>query len=308
MRGLAAQAAAQAERARLLYRMGAIIDASPVAIVELDRAGRVQLWNPAAERIYGWRPEEVLDKPHPASLEAGWPALQSVGSAPGPATVRLELRQHRSDGTSIEVELSAAPLQSANGDPAGMISVAADITERKRLAEQLRHQALHDPLTGLANRALLQDRVEHALARLDRHDGQLAVMLLDLDGFKTVNDTLGHEVGDQLLALVAERLRRAVRPSDTVARFGGDEFVVSVEDVTGPADAVAAAQRLLAALAAPVGVARREVQVCASVGIAIAGPGAQPGDLVRDADVAMYQAKATGGSGYRISTPACAPP
>ena len=303
MRGLSAQAAAQAERARLLDRMGAIIDASPVAIVELDSAGRVQLWNPAAERIYGWRPEEVLGKPHPTSLEAGWPALQPVGRGTGPATIHLELRQHRSDGTAIEVELSAAPLQSATGEPAGMISVAADITERTRLAGQLRHQALHDPLTGLANRALLHDRLEHALARLDRHDGQLAIMLLDLDGFKTVNDALGHEVGDQLLALVSERLRGAMRPSDTVARFGGDEFVVLLEDVTGPAEAVAVTQRLLAELAAPVAVANREVQVRASIGIAFAGSGAQPGDLVRDADVAMYQAKAEGGSSYRIFDP-----
>jgi diguanylate cyclase (GGDEF)-like protein len=184
-----------------------------------------------------------------------------------------------------------------------MIGVAADITDRKRLAEQLRHQALHDPLTDLANRALFYDRLEHALARLDRHGGLLAVLLLDLDGFKTVNDTLGHQVGDQLLALVAERLRGAVRPSDTIARLGGDEFVVLVEDASSPADAVAATQRLLGALAAPISVASREVQVRASVGIAIAAPGAQPADLVRDADVAMYQAKAEGGSSYRIFDP-----
>jgi diguanylate cyclase (GGDEF)-like protein/PAS domain S-box-containing protein len=304
MRSLAGQAATQAERARLLHRLGAIIDASPVAIVELDRTGRVQLWNPAAERIYGWRPEEVLGRPHPASLESGWPAVQpTAGRGQGQATARVELRQHRSDGTPIDIELSTAPLQTPSGEAAGMIGVAADITDRKRLAEQLRHQAFHDPLTDLANRALFQDRLEHALARLDRHDGQLAVLLLDLDGFKTVNDTLGHEVGDQLLALVAERLRSGVRPSDTVARFGGDEFVILIEDASGPADAVAATQRLLQALAAPISVANRDVQVRASVGIAIAAPGAQPGDLVRDADVAMYQAKVEGGSSFRIFDP-----
>ena len=303
MRGLAAQAATQAERARLLGRLSAIIDASPVAIVELDRAGRVQLWNPAAQRIYGWQPDDVLGRPHPAALQADWPAFPSDTRGSGPTTIHRELRQLRSDGTPIDVELSAAPLHAPTGEPMGMISVAADITERKRLAEQLRHQALHDPLTGLANRALLQDRVEHALARLNNHGGQLAVLLLDLDGFKNVNDTLGHDTGDQLLTLVAERLPGAVRQSDTVARFGGDEFVVLLEDIEHQAEVVATTQRLLDTLASPVRVANRDVQVRASIGIAIAGPGAQPGDLVRDADVAMYQAKAGGGDSYRIFDP-----
>jgi len=304
MRRLAGQAATQAERARLLDRLGAIIDASPVAIVELDRNSRVRLWNPAAERIYGWGPEEVLGKPHPASLEPGWPAVQPIAArGQGHTAARLELRQHRRDGTPIDVELSTAPLQTPGGEPAGMIGVAADITERKRLAEQLRHQAFHDPLTDLPNRALFHDRLEHALARTDRHGGLLAVLLLDLDAFKTVNDTLGHQVGDQLLAKVAERLRGAARSGDTIARLGGDEFIVLLEDATGPADALAATQRLLGALAAPIPLASRDIQVRTSIGIAIGGPGTQPGDLVRDADVAMYQAKADGGSSYRVFDP-----
>jgi len=240
MRSLAGQVAAYAERARLLQRFSAVIDASPVAIVELDRNERVQLWNPAAERIYGWRREEVLGRPHPASAEPGWPAIQVTATrGPGQATARLELRQHRSDGSPIDVELSTAPLRAPGGDLIGMIGVAADITERKRLAEQLRHHAFHDPLTDLANRALFHDRLEHAMARHNRTGGQLAVLLLDLDAFKTVNDALGHAVGDQLLSIVADRLRTAMRPSDTVARLGGDEFVVLIEDAAGPAEAVA---------------------------------------------------------------------
>jgi diguanylate cyclase (GGDEF)-like protein/PAS domain S-box-containing protein len=301
MRSLAGQVAAHAERARLPQRFSAVIDASPVAIVELDRNERVQLWNPAAERICGWRREEVLGRPHPASAEPGWPAIQVTATrGPGQATARLGLRQHRSDGSPIDVELSTAPLRAPGGDLIGMIGVAADITERKRLAEQLRHHAFHDPLTDLANRALFHDRLEHAMARHNRTGGQLAVLLLDLD---TVNDALGHAVGDQLLSIVADRLRTAMRPSDTVARLGGDEFVVLIEDAAGPAEAVAVTQRLLAALAAPIALANRDIQVRASVGIAVAGPDAQPGDLVRDADVAMYQAKADGGRGYRIFDP-----
>ncbi len=304
MRSLAGQVAAHVERARLLHRFSAVIDASPVAIVELDRNERVQLWNPAAERIYGWRREEVLGGPHPASLEPGWPAIQPAATrGAGQATARLELRQHRSDGSPIDVELSTAPLRAPDGELIGVIGVAADITERKRLAEQLRHQAFHDPLTDLANRALFHDRLEHAMARHNRTGGQLAVLLLDLDAFKTVNDALGHAVGDQLLSIVADRLRTAMRPSDTVARLGGDEFVVLIEDAAGPAEAVTVTHRVLGALAAPIALANRDIQVRASVGIAVAGPDAQPGDLVRDADVAMYQAKADGGSGYRIFDP-----
>jgi diguanylate cyclase (GGDEF)-like protein/PAS domain S-box-containing protein len=301
MASLAGEMAAQAERGRLLDRLGAVIDASPVAIVELDPQSRVRLWNPAAERIYGWRREEVLGQPHPASTQAGWPPVYAAERR-GEPVARLELRQHHKDGTPIEVELSTAPLWTPTGEPAGMIAVAADITGRKRLEKQLRHQAFHDPLTGLPNRALFHDRLEHALARIARHGGLLGVLLLDLDGFKTVNDSLGHAAGDELLGVVAKRLRAAVRPSDTVARLGGDEFVVLVEDASHAGEADAVAERLLATLAEPVTLAGRDTPISAgaSVGIVTTNGSAPGGDLLRDADIAMYLAKGQGGGWRRF--------
>ena len=143
------------------------------------------------------------------------------------------------------------------------------LVQLTELQEQLRYQALHDPLTSLANRALFTDHVQHAVARGDRHDRQLAVLFLDLDDFKAVNDSLGHGAGDSLLVAVAERLRACLRPGDTAARFGGDEFAILLEDIAAPADAVAAAERIGEALHAPFFVQNRELRVGASIGIAV---------------------------------------
>jgi len=301
MANLAGDMAAQAERSRLLDRLGAVIDASPVAIVELDPDRRVRLWNPAAERIYGWRRQEVLGQPHPASTQDSWPAIPAASEqTANEPVVRLELRQQHKDGTPIDMELSAAPLRNPAGEPAGMILVAADISDRKQLEAQLRHQAFHDPLTGLPNRALFHDRLEHALTRLTRHGGLLGVLLLDLDGFKTINDSLGHAAGDELLAIVAKRLRATLRPSDTVARLGGDEFVVLVEDAANPDETEAVAERVLATLAEPITLAGRDTPIRAGASIGIVTTttitaGVSPGELLRDADIAMYLAKGDGG-------------
>jgi diguanylate cyclase (GGDEF)-like protein len=199
--------------------------------------------------------------------------------------------------------------------------VVAEVNERKRLTEQLRHQAFHDPLTGLPNRALLHDRLELALTRTARHGGRLAVLLLDLDGFKTVNDTLGHAVGDQLLRLVAERLQAKVRAEDTVARQGGDEFVVLAEHLNSAGEATILAERLLDAITVPIPLAGRTLHINASIGIttssayatvtgtATAPTGAtgsaevQADELLGDADVAMYLAKRHGPGRYRIFEP-----
>jgi diguanylate cyclase (GGDEF)-like protein len=168
-----------------------------------------------------------------------------------------------------------------------------DVTDRVRLERELVRQALTDPLTGLANRALFNDRVVHALARAGRDPGRVATMLIDLDGFKLVNDGLGHGAGDAVLVAVADRLRNAVRDGDTVARLGGDEFAVLLEDVRTPEEANAAALRMLAALATPVS-APTEVFVGASIGVATATTEDDAGTLLRHADIAMYIAKARG--------------
>jgi diguanylate cyclase (GGDEF)-like protein/PAS domain S-box-containing protein len=184
----------------------------------------------------------------------------------------------------------------------GVVLNARDVTERVELEEQLTHQAFHDSLTGLANRALFRDRLDQALARAQRSEGLLAVLLVDLDGFKQVNDTLGHDAGDQLLEEVARRFRDVVRASDTVARFGGDEFALLLEDVTEH-EAVGFAQRLLDHLGTPVAIAGREVVLGASVGVVLSPGSGKSEELVRDADVAMYAAKDAGRGRYEIFCP-----
>jgi len=167
--------------------------------------------------------------------------------------------------------------------------------ERKRAEVALRHQALHDPLTGLANRALFMDRLRVAIARLARQTGSLAVLVMDLDRFKWVNDSLGHEAGDQLLVATARRIERAVRPTDVIARFGGDEFVVLCDDLDDDRNALAVAERIQGALSVDFPIAETQVRVSASVGIVTSRDAASKAEgLLRDADVAMYRAKELG--------------
>ena len=219
---------------------------------------------------------------------------------PGGHTVdrRRPTRHRLGDGRVVDVELTSNPI--AFRDRAAMLTSVQDVTERMALEQQLRHQAFHDPLTGLANRALFYDRLQHALARISRGTAGLAVLLLDIDAFKRVNDSLGHTSGDELLVAVSQRLAADLRAADTAARLGGDEFVVLAEGLTDASEATALAERLQGALTAPFHLAGREVVVRASIGIASAGPGdtATAEELLRNADVAMYAAKATGHGGH----------
>ncbi len=174
--------------------------------------------------------------------------------------------------------------------------------DHRRSVERLQHSALHDALTGLPNRTLFLDRLEQSLRRARRSgpESGAAVLFLDLDRFKVVNDSLGHHAGDTLLQSVALRLDAALRPGDTVARMGGDEFCVLLEDVTDPREATVVAERVLAALAEPFAIAGRDVHVSGSIGIALGGPDVNPEELIRDADVAMYRAKAEGKARHAV--------
>jgi diguanylate cyclase (GGDEF)-like protein/PAS domain S-box-containing protein len=183
----------------------------------------------------------------------------------------------------------------------GVVLNARDITERVQLEEELTHQAFHDGLTGLANRALFRDRLDQALARSERSEDAVAVLLVDLDGFKQVNDGLGHDAGDQMLQQIAERFAKVIRPSDTLARFGGDEFALLLEG-TNESGAVAAAHRLLDCLSEPAQIAGRQLVLGTSIGIALhpGGPGGESEDLIRHADLAMYEAKGAGRGRHEV--------
>jgi diguanylate cyclase (GGDEF)-like protein/PAS domain S-box-containing protein len=190
-----------------------------------------------------------------------------------------------------------------DGDIRALVLTSRDVTDRVRLEEELRRRALQEELTGLPNRALFEDRLQHALAAA-RRGGRIAVLFVDLDDFKTVNDSLGHAAGDELLRVAAGRIDEVLRAGDTVARMGGDEFAVLLERIAGADEPELIAQRLLERLRAPVTLGGRRLVVRASVGIALSQPAAAPGDLLRDADVAMYAAKTRGDGGWARFDPA----
>ncbi len=199
----------------------------------------------------------------------------------------------QADGASLHAEIIATNLL---GDPIvnGIVLNTRDVSERKRFEQQLLHQAFHDPLTGLANRALFRDRVDHALKLAKRQRHAITVLFLDLDDFKKVNDSFGHGEGDKLLVLAAERFRSCARAADTVARLGGDEFAILIEDSTGPEEQQTLIERLTTSMAQPFMLSGNEVFVTASVGIAAASAGESVSEVLRNADTAMYAAKRAG--------------
>ncbi len=269
--------------------------------------GTITYESPAAERVLGLPADERIGQPafeiiHPDDRAFGENLLAGVMETPG-AEVSGELRARHADGSWRSID---TVLKNLLDDPAvgGVVINYRDVTTRKTLEEELRRQAFHDSLTGLANRALFADRLEHALSRTRRFGHPVAVLFIDLDDFKTVNDSLGHGEGDLLLVAVAERLQKPLRAGDTIARMGGDEFAVLLED---PADAdapVEVAQRLLAALEPPFERGGKELFVHASIGTAVStSTSLTPGDLLRDADVSMYTAKSKGKNRVEVFKP-----
>jgi diguanylate cyclase (GGDEF)-like protein/PAS domain S-box-containing protein len=287
----------------LAERFRRVFDESPVGKMIVDAELRIVEANQALCESLGYREGELqgisIDRFVQASdveeQRARWAAL-FTGEVD---RFCVQLRYRRRDGSEVTARLSAATLHDESGAALTGICEVEDVTEQVRADEELVRRALTDPLTRLPNRALLHDRLSQALARLSREAEHIAVLFLDVDRFKLVNDTLGHEAGDELLVGIAARLLEAVRATDTVARFGGDEFVVVAEDI---ADVLAFGQRLIDAVAAPLEVAGHIMTPSISVGIAHAQRSStDPTSLLRASDIAMYRAKDAGGGRCELS-------
>jgi diguanylate cyclase (GGDEF)-like protein/PAS domain S-box-containing protein len=278
-------------------RFRSLVQHSSDVIMVTRPNGTMRFVSPSASRVFGYEPAALLGRPlatllHPADRDRATQLFGEVVAGPG-VIGPVEWRFRQADGSWLHAEILATNLL---GDPTvrGIVLNTRDVSERKRLEEQLTHQAFHDPLTGLANRALFRDRVSHALALAQRQGHPITVLFLDLDDFKRVNDSLGHAEGDRLLIAAAERFQSCARAADTVSRLGGDEFAILIEHVAGSDGRPELLQRLEEAMTYPFALSGNQVQVSASIGVATASPGDTADDLLRNADVAMYAAKRRG--------------
>jgi diguanylate cyclase (GGDEF)-like protein/PAS domain S-box-containing protein len=298
-----------AEKERAQVTLNSIGD----AVICTNLAGNVSFLNPVAEKMTGWSGEEAAGRPMAEVLRIRDDTTREA--IPDPMelavvrdqTLNLPSNCHlvRRDGTEIPIEDSVSPIHDRQGLAIGAVIVFRDVTAAQAMTRQMTHSAQHDFLTGLPNRMLLNDRVNQAIALAPRHKGKTAVLFLDLDGFKHINDSLGHPVGDKLLQSIARRLTDCLRGSDTVSRQGGDEFVVLLSEVEQIEDAAFTARRILQSIAAPHTIDDHELYVTASVGISVhPDDGLDGATLIKNADTAMYHAKEHGRQSYEFFTPA----
>jgi len=279
------------------------------AVICTDLAGDITFLNPVAERMTGWSLREASGSPLAESFRIIDAVTGDVAADPTQTAIGHGRLAHlpanciltRRDGHQVFIEDSVAPILDRAGNPAGSVLVFRDVTVAVTLAQKLIHLAEHDALTGLPNRLLLSDRLGQTIAQAARRKSIVAVLFLDLDNFKQINDSLGHPIGDKLLQSVTRRLQRRVRVPDTVSRQGGDEFVMLLQDLQRPADAAITAERILKAVAEPHDMGTQEIHVTASIGISVyPDDGLDAETLIKNADTAMYQAKEHGGQGFRF--------
>ncbi|MBI3481025.1 MAG: diguanylate cyclase [Nitrosomonadales bacterium] len=288
-------------------QLQAIIHSVMDGIITIGESGEIQGFNPAAEQMFGYSQQEVLGKQltmlmpepdcslHPEYIE------QYVSSGTGSVLGgrRREVVALRKNGEQFPMELSVSEM--LFGGQRYFIGIVRDITERKQAEQKIAHLAHYDYLTDLPNRALFLDNLKYSISLAQRNSYKVAVMFLDLDGFKQVNDTLGHEGGDLLLQELAKKLKAVIRTSDTVARVGGDEFVFVLNNVGSREHAAAMANKIIATLVEPVEIKQLRFQVGGSVGIALFPDDTDdPGMLIRQADEAMYQVKQSGKNAYKF--------
>ena len=282
------------------------------AVVSTNFWGRVTYLNNVAERMTGWTQAQASGR----AVEDVFRLIDVTARNPiATPTARAIIENRtvglaedcmliRCDGAELAIETSAAPIHDRQGGVIGAVMVAHDVTTARELSQKLARLALHDSLTDVPNRTLLSDRLDQAMMRAHRAGTSVAVLYIDLDRFKHINDSLGHAIGDQLLKSVAERLQTCVRSSDTVSRQGGDEFLVLLADVVQPHDAALCADKIIIALEAPLRIAGHDLRITASIGIAtFPGDAADAETLLRNADFAMYQAKYTGRNNYQFFRP-----
>lgn len=277
------------------------------AIFMLDTSGRVASWNAGAELILGYQESEIVGQHFsrfftPEDVQSGAPE-RDLETAAAEGEFKAERWHVRQDGTYFYASDLTTVLRGSQMQ--GFVKVMRDVTERRMADERILHKAFHDTLTGLPNRALFLDHLRRLIARVKRHaDYQFAVLFLDLDRFKIINDSLGHVIGDQLLVATARKLELCLRPEDVVARFGGDEFTILLEDVKDVADATGVADRIHQQLKLPFNLNGYEVSTTASIGIALSGRAyEQPEDILCDADTAMYRAKERGRACHELFDP-----
>jgi diguanylate cyclase (GGDEF)-like protein/PAS domain S-box-containing protein len=298
-----------------------IIASSPFSIIVTDKTGIITSVNPAAERMLWYQesdllgrnsielhdPEQLRQRAVDLSMQFEtevYPDHHVFRIAPERGLIdEREWKYIRKDGSSVPVQLVVTALRDSDECITGFVGISYDLTERKRAEEYIYHVAHHDPLTGLPTRTLLRDRLEIFIERATRSQDKLAVMMVDLDNFKRVNDSLGHQAGDTVLCEISNRLRACIRKSDTVGRMGGDEFVVLLPDLRSDKDAEEVCQKLLAAVAQPIRVGKHEIIVTASIGIGLF-PGCEDVDsLFKNADFAMYRVKNSGRNGSQVYIP-----
>jgi diguanylate cyclase (GGDEF)-like protein/PAS domain S-box-containing protein len=318
LRALASQVALALESAALTEdllikqseaRFASLVQHSSDVVTVIEPDTTIRYASPSAERVLGYAPDQLegtrlAELLHPEDVARALAFLSSVTEGEGD-TGLMEFKLRHADGSFLHTEtLRTVLLHDPNVH--GIVLNTRDIGERKAFEEQLSHQAFHDSITGLANRALFRDRVLHAIERQERDQRPVAVLFMDLDDFKTVNDSMGHAAGDQLLREVGERIRSELRAADTAARLGGDEFAILIEDGGEGIEAVDVADRLLHTLDAPFLIDEKEFYVRASIGIAIDdGSANERGEagaeaILRNADVAMYMAKENGKGRYQV--------